>query len=764
VLRLADISLLLLFLHVLFLGQAEYLLLKEQMKQNESLVSSLNMSWEERMQESEALAFKRAQTAVRSSAKPETRESMKRTPYLTNLHKDLLLSESLTYLLPAGCRVRFCTSTVDPPPGEHDVVIAGPHLRPHHATAEHIAPPPGALNFCLPRVLLTPGTPGARVFVNGRLLDGPHELAHGDRVILGSHLVFRVAFPNHAADEPGAELDQPATWELANQELLARSGTQLLRGLTLTPQAGTHVVPASSSSSVSDGNNSAVEASATSRASTARDRSHDNSGLSAEFDQAMQTQSAHIVQLENELKSERSSFASALAKLQRDYEANLAAMRRAWATEIADIQAQLARATVVGMKAQLREMLARRQLEHARIQASMDSAHAADIRRLHARQSVLAARLQSERDAVALRESLDRSLQAGLSDTLDLDENWLADINDLASPLQSIDDELERFELGDLDGFTDVTLNSSETVSDEFAIDADADLSDDLLSCSFDSNSSYKPNSNSAAAVGIPSLRLPICIGHAKIAHTSHLPDHAFTSRTHKILNLIDSLDVDDPVAAAAIVARAHRRAMSEAPPAVKSAMSVSSPVSGALTGVRRASHSVQAAMNMNLKSSSAAALLHPRYDVFISHKQSDCADFARTLYSELSKLHGYKVYLDQVSTSDLQDLPSEVRASRLLLFVLSSHVFESEWCAKEVLAALSAGVTVVPVLYHGARWGPSREHEFPPTDIIPATMRRALEGAVAVKHDRGFHEEFMARLVSRLGHPVVGAGVKKKH
>lgn len=63
-------------------------------------------------------------------------------------------------------------------------------------------------------------------------------------------------------------------------------------------------------------------------------------------------------------------------------------------------------------------------------------------------------------------------------------------------------------------------------------------------------------------------------------------------------------------------------------------------------------------------------------YDVFLSHRQSDAQDFVRHLYDILTA-KGYRVFLDRVDASKLHDLPSIVRASRCVVFVLSANIFE---------------------------------------------------------------------------------------
>jgi hypothetical protein len=175
--------------------KAEYLALKEQMKQNEDLVARMNMSWEEKMKESEALAFKRAQ-ALNANTK-EVEAKKKKLPHMVNLHKDKLMSECLSYFFPPG-QTRLCTKTVEPPPGEDDIILSGLQIKPDHAVATYV-PKGQALS-------ITPGD-GARVFVNGKLIKEETPLQHNDRLICGAHLVFRVIFPNHATDDADSIYD-----------------------------------------------------------------------------------------------------------------------------------------------------------------------------------------------------------------------------------------------------------------------------------------------------------------------------------------------------------------------------------------------------------------------------------------------------------------------------------------------------------------------------------------------------------------------------
>jgi len=181
----------------------EYLALKEQMKASEEQMRQMNMTWEEKVKESEELAFRRA--AALNANSREAEEKKKKLPHMVNLHKDKLMSECLSYFFVPG-KTRLCTKAAEPPPSEDDIVLQGLQIKAEHAEAEY-DPQSKELH-------LTPGE-GARVFVNGKLIKERTALEHNDRLICGAHLVFRVIFPNHAADDGDSLFD----WEFATKEM-----------------------------------------------------------------------------------------------------------------------------------------------------------------------------------------------------------------------------------------------------------------------------------------------------------------------------------------------------------------------------------------------------------------------------------------------------------------------------------------------------------------------------------------------------------------
>ena len=66
-----------------------------------------------------------------------------------------------------------------------------------------------------------------------------------------------------------------------------------------------------------------------------------------------------------------------------------------------------------------------------------------------------------------------------------------------------------------------------------------------------------------------------------------------------------------------------------------------------------------------------------PRYDLFLSHKQSDAKDFVRALHTMLTE-HGYKCFLDVEFDGELGSLAEIVSQSEQVLFVLTDKVAES--------------------------------------------------------------------------------------
>jgi hypothetical protein len=149
-------------------------------------------------------------------------------------------------------------------------------------------------------------------------------------------------------------------------------------------------------------------------------------------------------------------------------------------------------------------------------------------------------------------------------------------------------------------------------------------------------------------------------------------------------------------------------------------------------------------------------------FDVFLSHKRTDCADFARTLKTELTDIGGLTCFLDQDADFELGDLMSKVRGSATLIFILSDHIFESEWCLLELREALLWGCNVILLTAHGAKWiVDGHTHDFPPAKLIRPEIAPAFANK-AIEYNRNFHKASIEQLMQRMYGRPVQAGLAK--
>jgi hypothetical protein len=147
-------------------------------------------------------------------------------------------------------------------------------------------------------------------------------------------------------------------------------------------------------------------------------------------------------------------------------------------------------------------------------------------------------------------------------------------------------------------------------------------------------------------------------------------------------------------------------------------------------------------------------------FDVFLSHRQVDAADFCALLYDKLVG-RGLKVFLDRKYTGSLHDLPRIVANSKCFVFVLSNDIFSSNWCLLELHAAVRANVPCVPLRLDGAMW---ENRKFPDVDAsyIPTTIDDAdgqpidvkpllnhLFKTKAIEHSRDYFDAFFELLMS---------------
>ncbi|KAH8054908.1 hypothetical protein JL721_10324 [Aureococcus anophagefferens] len=155
------------------------------------------------------------------------------------------------------------------------------------------------------------------------------------------------------------------------------------------------------------------------------------------------------------------------------------------------------------------------------------------------------------------------------------------------------------------------------------------------------------------------------------------------------------------------------------------------------------------------------------KYHLFISHKQSDAKDFARALHTMFT-LRGLHAFIDMEYAGDLGTLEDIVRASVVLVFILSDYVLDSPWCVSELSAAVAHGVPVVVVKKEGSRW---RDPEAPESTArclnfpsyaelakLPPAPRDVFQ-IKTVEHSDVYYASFIDKLFERLAEAGVADG-----
>ena len=157
-----------------------------------------------------------------------------------------------------------------------------------------------------------------------------------------------------------------------------------------------------------------------------------------------------------------------------------------------------------------------------------------------------------------------------------------------------------------------------------------------------------------------------------------------------------------------------------------------------------------------------------PRFQVFLSHKCSDAKDFARGLYNMLM-LRGFTAFLDFEFREELSNLEAVVQACDNFIFILTDNVFESEWCLRELEAAVQGGVNIVLVRKDGARWADVNNQftcDHPPPFLLnrlDERVRNAVLSIKAVLHSDEYYDTFCTTLIERLVTPEKAAMMRMK-
>ena len=96
------------------------------------------------------------------------------------------------------------------------------------------------------------------------------------------------------------------------------------------------------------------------------------------------------------------------------------------------------------------------------------------------------------------------------------------------------------------------------------------------------------------------------------------------------------------------------------------------------------------------------------KFDQFLSHKISDAKDVVLTWYNALSAL-GHNPFLDRLSLDAVENIPKYVEQSVTVVIAVTSHLWQSYWCAVELCHAVQhhadgiLNIVLVPV--QGERW-----------------------------------------------------------
>lgn len=213
--------------------------LQEQMEQSEKIMSSLNESWEEKLQKTQMIQVEREKALEELGITIDKGNVGVRTPknlpHLVNLNEDALMNECLLYQLKPGKTV---VGNVDSP-ANVQIRLSGSKIMPEHCIFENTD-----------GVVQIHAMPDSMILVNGKrvMADQPRRLRSGYRVILGDFHVFRVNNPSEVRrardrvksalaasngdpdasrtdsparpDSPASDEDQDVDWTYARREAI----------------------------------------------------------------------------------------------------------------------------------------------------------------------------------------------------------------------------------------------------------------------------------------------------------------------------------------------------------------------------------------------------------------------------------------------------------------------------------------------------------------------------------------------------------------
>ncbi|AAW41182.2 kinesin, putative [Cryptococcus deneoformans JEC21] len=159
--------------------------LQDQLEASEKLMESLNLTWEEKLQKTQAIHIEREKALEELGISIDTNmvgvHAPQNHPSLVNLNEDPLMSECLIYQIKPGTTI---AGAVDE--DKAHIKLSGTHILPEHCSFTNDE-----------GVVTIEAMPDARTFVNGKRVppNSPVKLLNGFRVILGDSHVFRFNDP-----------------------------------------------------------------------------------------------------------------------------------------------------------------------------------------------------------------------------------------------------------------------------------------------------------------------------------------------------------------------------------------------------------------------------------------------------------------------------------------------------------------------------------------------------------------------------------------
>lgn len=201
-------------------GTAEVRRIKEEMTENERLLRESEMTWEDRLKESQNQMAER-NAALEKLGMGISSQKIHSTPHIMNLNQDPLMSGVLTYFFEEGL-ARLGRADA---PNQQTIVLNGLSIQKEHCTVSRVE-----------NSLTLEVCKGAKVFVNGKRVfeNSAAELQHGDRVVIGNNYVFLCIVPHsckkgYDASEKEALLNK-YSWDSAMLELNESQITSLTVG------------------------------------------------------------------------------------------------------------------------------------------------------------------------------------------------------------------------------------------------------------------------------------------------------------------------------------------------------------------------------------------------------------------------------------------------------------------------------------------------------------------------------------------------------